>query len=72
MKPLPDLTNTVALAAWGRRSMLMKARNEACELLRDIAVRANSQDINVAGEELDDAALAVDRLKQIAKLWNAA
>ena len=70
MKPLPDLTNVAAMAAWGRRSALMRARNEACEALRDIAVHAQGQDIGGAGQELDGAMEAIERLKQIANLWN--
>ena len=70
MKPLPDITNEKAMAAWGRRSALMKARNEACEALRDAAVTAQSQDIGAAGEGLETVSEAVARLKEIARLWN--
>ena len=48
----------------------MRARNEACEALRDIAVHAQGQDIGGAGQELDGAMEAIERLKQIANLWN--
>jgi len=70
MKPIPDVSNIQAMAAWGRRSALMKARNEACEVLRDVAVAAQSQDIGSAGDGLEGAADAVERLKEIARLWN--
>lgn len=71
LKPLPKLDDAVAMAAWGRRSALMKARNEACEALRDAAVSAQSQDIGSAGEGLEVVPFAIERLKQIARLWNA-
>ena len=70
MKPLPNIDNIEACAAWGRRSMLMKARNEACEALRDAAVAAQSQDIGSAGEGLEGAGEAIERLKAVAALWN--
>lgn len=45
MKPIPDLSDTSAMAARGRRSALMSARNEACQELRDVAVAMQSCDI---------------------------
>lgn len=69
---MPKIDDMTAMAAWGRRSALMKARNEACEALRDAAVSAQSQDIGDAGQGLDDIPAAIERLKQIAQLWNAA
>lgn len=72
LKPLPKIDDIPAMAAWGRRSALMKARNEACESLRDAAVSAQSQDIARAGEGLEVVSLAIDRLKLIAQLWNEA
>lgn len=67
---MPDLDDIAKMAAWGRRSALMKARNEACEALRDIAVHAQGQDIGGAGDGLEGATEAIERLKEIAKLWN--
>lgn len=72
MKPLPDLQDQTAMAARGRRSVLMSARNEACEALRDACVRAQSADIGEDGEWLDKAMAAASRLREIAKLWNTA
>lgn len=69
MKSIPDLSNMEAMAATGRRSVLMRARNEACELLRDTAVAAQSQDIASAGEGLEVAVDAIERLKEVARLW---
>lgn len=70
MKPIPDLNNVEAMAAWGRRSVLMKARNEACAALRDAAVTAQSQDIESAGDGLLEVVTdAVNRLHEVARLW---
>lgn len=69
MKSIPDLSNIEAMAATGRRSVLMRARNEACEALRDAAVSAQSQDIASAGEGLESGVEAIERLKQVARLW---
>lgn len=69
MKPLPDLDNPAAMAAWGRRSALMSAHKEARETLRDACSAcqsANPDDIGAAQK----AGEAVERLIEIAGLWS--
>lgn len=69
MKPLPDLTNTEAMAAIGRRSALGRARGEASEALRDACTLCQS----AAWEELagcaEIAATAAERLALLAAEW---
>lgn len=64
MKKLPDLTDSDAMAARGRRSALLAARNDACELLRSIFVA--SQNTDAAG--LDAIA---DQLRELANHMTA-
>ena len=45
MRPLPNLEDAAAMAARGRRSVLMSARNDACQELRDVAVALQSCDV---------------------------
>jgi len=71
MKPLPNLLDTDAMAARGRRSALMAARNEACEALRDACVAVQSADITEVHEPVAQAQEACARLLQIAGHWKA-
>lgn len=69
MKSLPDLDDVQAMAATGRRSVLMRARNEACEALRDAVTRCQSEDISEAGPGAERAIEAAQRLIEVAGLW---
>ena len=53
----------------GRRSVLMRARNEACEALRDATTRCQGADIAEAGEPAQKAIDAAQRLIEVAGLW---
>ena len=70
MKALPDLDDTGAMAARGRRSVLMSARNEACEALRDACVACQSADVSEAEKPALAAITASERLIEVCKLWN--
>lgn len=69
MKPLPDLDDTGAMAARGRRSALHSARNEAAEKLRDASVACQSADIATVAEPARDVIAAAQRLIEISTLW---
>jgi hypothetical protein len=70
MKPLPDLDDVTAMAATGRRSVLMRARNEACEALRDACTQCQGADITDAGEPAQKAIEAAQRLIEVSGLWS--
>jgi hypothetical protein len=69
MKPLPDLQDIEAMAARGRRSVLLSARNTTLEMLRDDFTRLQSAGI----EEMDLLTPAIEesaeRLAEISRLW---
>ena len=69
LKPLPDFDDTGLMAARGRRSALMSARNEAAEALRDACVAVQSADVSEVGIPALAAILAAERLQSIAALW---
>jgi hypothetical protein len=69
LSPLPDLDDVSAMAATGRRSALMRARNEACEALRDATTRCQSSEIGDAAEPAQLAINAAQRLIDVAGLW---
>lgn len=69
MKPLPDLDDMEKMAATGRRSVLMWARKEACEALRDASTHCQSADIADAGEPAKQAIEAAQRLIEVSGLW---
>lgn len=70
MRPLPDLDDVVAMAATGRRSVLMRGRNEACEALRDACTLCQSTDVSEVGEPAKRAIEAAQRLIEVAGLWS--
>lgn len=69
LKALPNLGNADAMASRGRMSSLMSARNEACEMLRDVVVSIQHVDVlrSDIGDLLADAREALDRLDEIGK-----
>lgn len=69
MRPLPDLDDVAAMAQTGRRSALMRARNEACEALRDATTACQGADIAEAGPPAQKAIEAAERLIEVAGLW---
>lgn len=69
MKPLPDLDDVQAMAQTGRRSVLMRARNEACEALRDAVVGLQAADIADAIAPAKKAIEQAARLIEVANLW---
>jgi hypothetical protein len=69
MKPLPDLDDVQAMAQTGRRSVLMRARNEACEALRDATTACQSADINEVGPCAQKAIESAQRLIEVSGLW---
>jgi hypothetical protein len=70
MKSLPDLQDIEAMAARGRRSTLMSARNEALETLRDGVTHLQSCDIGELHQLTGHVIDAAKRLEDISKLWN--
>lgn len=67
MKPLPDLNDSEAMVARGRRSALMQARKEALEALRDEITFLNSVDLSeLSGGHLHEIA---ERLNDISAAW---
>lgn len=71
MRPLPDLEDTQAMAAAGRRSQLWRARNEACEALRDATTLCQSADIGELVDPASQAAEAAQRLIDVSNLWKS-
>ena len=69
MRALPDLDDVQAMAATGRRSVLMRARNEACEALRDATTACQSADIAEAGQPAQKAVEAAQRLIEVSGMW---
>ena len=69
LKKLPDLADVEAMAARGRRSALMSARNEACEALRDATVAIQAAAIEDMVPIATQAILAAERLQTIVSLW---
>lgn len=69
MKPLPDLDDAAAMAQTGRRSVLMRARNEACEALRNAAVAVQSAEIGEVVQPAKDAIEWAARLIEVSNLW---
>jgi hypothetical protein len=73
MKPLPNLDDGAAMAARGRRSALMSARNDAAEELRNVCVAIQSVDLHAEREVTllcGRGRMALDQLEQIARLAN--
>lgn len=70
MKPLPDFTDTDAMAAIGRRSALWSARNHALEELRDKFTSMQSAEFGQGLELLArQARMACERLENVAVMW---
>lgn len=69
MKPLPDLDDTGTMAARGRRSALMSARNEAAEALRDAFMECQKASVEDVGGPARNAIDAAQRLIEISTLW---
>lgn len=67
LRPLPDLQDEEAMTKLGRLSAIRNAKLDALHLLRDCAVRLQSQQ----GDEIQDIQLArtaLDRLEELSKL----
>lgn len=69
LKHLPDLDDSQAMAAEGRRAVLRRARNEACEALRDATVACQSATLEQVEDPAGAAIDAAERLRDIAVLW---
>lgn len=69
MKPLPDLDDTGTMAARGRRSALMSARNEAAEALRDAFMDCQKAPIEEVADPARAAIEAAQRLIEVSTLW---
>lgn len=69
LSALPDFDDTGAMAARGRRSALMKARNEAAEALRDAFMACQTADFPEVAEPAQRAIEAAQRLQAVAVLW---
>ena len=69
MRPLPDLDDSGAMAARGRRSTLMTARNEAAEALRDAFAACQKASIEEVAAPAQDAITAAQRLIEVSTLW---
>lgn len=69
MKRLPDITNEAAMIDRGRHSVLMSARNDACEELRNVFVSVQSAPMDQLGQHADNLAAIAERLKEVEALW---
>jgi hypothetical protein len=69
MKPLPDLNDATAMAARGRRSVLMQARKEALEEIRDRVTAVNSDDVGAMHENARKIGDLSAALVRISDLW---
>lgn len=65
LRPLPDKTNTAALAKLGWLTSLANARRDALAQLRDCVTRLN---VAVSDEDIQASQEAIARLKQIKRL----
>jgi len=70
MNKLPDLSDEKKLAEVGRRSLIQRARNEACEKFRDLAVALQSTDFwSYDVQSLcDEARQVIARIEEIKEL----
>jgi hypothetical protein len=69
MGPIPDITDDAKMLTRGKRSTVTKARNEACEALRDACVRVQSASWEEAHIHTAKAIEACNRLDALAALW---
>lgn len=69
MKALPNLEDQQAMLEAGRRATLRKARNEACEALRDATVACQSATLVDVDEPAREAMAAAHRLVELHVLW---
>ena len=69
MKPLPDFSDLELMAARGRRSILMQARNETIEALRDAYTELQGSDIGSMTEICGKMRSLLDRLGDIGARW---
>ena len=71
MKKLPDLTDEAAMIDRGRHSVLMSARNDACEELRNIFVSVQSLPMDQIAHHADGLRAVAERLTEIEALWTS-
>jgi hypothetical protein len=70
MKPLPNLDDTQAMIAKGRRSALMSARNDAMDELRDSFTKMQSLEIGAIQALANKAHECCLRLIDVSVKWN--
>jgi hypothetical protein len=69
MGPIPDITDAGKMIIRGQRSTITKARNEACEALRDACVRVQSASLDEARIHTAKAIEACLRIDALSDLW---
>ena len=71
LRPIPDLSDVESMAARGRRSALIGARNEAAAELRDIATAVQGADFDALPPLAKQLRAVADRLDEVAALWGS-
>ena len=70
MKPLPDLADTEKMAARGRRSVLMQARNDTLAELRDAYTALQSESIESMQPRCAEMTALLQHLIHISESWS--
>lgn len=71
MRKLPDITDTAAMIDRGRHSVLMSARNEACDDLRNVFVSVQSAPMDKLEQHAEPLKAIANRLIEIQTLWDS-
>ena len=69
IRSLPDLSDDAAMAARGRRSALISARNEAAAEVRDVSTAIQTADFERMPALAETLRAAADRLHALSDLW---
>lgn len=68
LKPLPNLADVEAMASRGRFSAVMACRGEVVQMLRDVAVSAQSADLHDLRQMADTLREVADRFEALSAL----
>jgi predicted ATPase len=69
MRALPDTNDSEAMILAGKRSVIGRARKEACEALRDACTFCQSAEWGDITQHAEQARAASERLKTLDAMW---
>ena len=69
MRPLPDITDTVAMLRKGRLSALHHARNDLASDLRDLSTYVQSANGLILKQHAQALREIADRMEALSNLW---